>query len=110
MTTRDELAAAAASDPALEVGTRLFEDGSSPRSATWLPGQSAPFRISLPVRDLADHRGPGVYWIGVHALGQDAAGRDGVADGRARTFIPLVDAKAHASVAARRTGARTGTP
>ena len=33
---------------------------------------------------------PGVYWIGVHALGSNADGRDLVADGRARTFIPLV--------------------
>jgi hypothetical protein len=99
MTTRDELAAAAASDPALEVGTRLFKDGQFASIGDLLPGQSTPFRISLPVRDLPITGSPGVYWIGVHALGQDAAGRDGVADGRARTFIPLVDAKAHASVA-----------
>ena len=33
---------------------------------------------------------PGVYWLGVHALGTSAAGRDLVADGRARSFIPLV--------------------
>jgi hypothetical protein len=99
ITTRDDLAAAAASDPALEVGTRLFKDGQFASIGDLLPGQSAPFRISLPVRDLPITGAPGVYWIGVHALGQDAAGRDGVADGRARTFIPLVDAKAHASVA-----------
>ena len=99
MTTRDELATAAASDPALEVGTRLFKDGQFAAIGDLLPGQSAPFRISLPARDLPITGAPGVYWIGVHALGQDAAGRDGVADGRARTFIPLVDAKAHGSVA-----------
>jgi hypothetical protein len=99
MTTRDELAAAAASDPALEVGTRLYKDGQFASIGDLLPGQSAPFRISLPVRDLPISGAPGVYWIGVHALGQDAAGRDGVADGRARTFIPLVDARAHGSVA-----------
>ena len=36
---------------------------------------------------------PGVYWFGVHALGTSAAGRDGVADGRARTFLPYVPPK-----------------
>jgi hypothetical protein len=99
MTTRDELAAAAASDPALEVGTRLFQQGQFAAIGDLLPGQAAPFRISLPVRDLPITRAPGVYWIGVHALGQDAAGRDGVADGRARTFIPLVDPGSRSSVA-----------
>jgi hypothetical protein len=99
MTTRDELAAAAASDPAPEVGTRLFKDGQFAPIGDLLPGQSAPFRISLPARDLPISGAPGVYWIGVHALGQDTAGRDGVADGRARTFIPLVDPKARGSVA-----------
>ena len=34
----------------------------------------------------------GVYWFGVHALGNTDAARDGVADGRARTFLPLVPA------------------
>ena len=32
----------------------------------------------------------GGYGLGVHALGQDAAGRDLNADGRARTFLPWV--------------------
>ena len=36
---------------------------------------------------------PGVYWFGVHALGTNAAGRDAVADGRARTFLPYVPPK-----------------
>ena len=33
---------------------------------------------------------PGVYWFGVHALGEGPDGRDDGADGRARTFLPLV--------------------
>jgi hypothetical protein len=99
MTTREELATAATSDPALEVGPRLFKDGQFAAIGDLLPGQSTPFRISLPVKDLPISGAPGVYWIGVHALGQDAAGRDGVADGRARTFIPLVNGSAHGSVA-----------
>jgi hypothetical protein len=33
----------------------------------------------------------GVYWIGVHVLGgSQSTGRDSIADGRARTFIPQV--------------------
>jgi len=40
-----------------------------------------------------------VYWIGVQALGQNATGRDGIADGRARTFIPLVGEDVRTSVA-----------
>ncbi len=33
---------------------------------------------------------PGVYWFGVHALGDADEPRDDIADGRARTFLPLV--------------------
>lgn len=94
MTTRDQLAEAAASDPEAEVGTRLIEPGQFDPIGDLDPGQSAPFRISLPVKDLIGTEitgEPGVYWIGVHALGQNAEGRDTAADGRARTFIPLVD-------------------
>ena len=44
----------------------------------------------MPRASLGISGDPGVYWIGVHALGANAVGRDLVADGRARTFIPLV--------------------
>lgn len=102
MTTRDQLAEAAASDPATEVGQRLVKAGQFDPIGDLAPGQSAPFRISLPVKDLIGTEitgAPGVYWIGVHALGQNAAGRDLAADGRARTFIPLVDSSEKTSVA-----------
>ena len=33
---------------------------------------------------------PGVYWFGIHALGEGPEPRDATADGRARTFLPLV--------------------
>ncbi len=89
MTTRDEVAAAAASDPATEVGTRLTEVGQFAPIGDLEPGASARFVIRLPVADLPVAGGsPGVYWIGVHALGQNADGRGNI--GRARTFIPLV--------------------
>ncbi len=98
MTSREQLAAAAASDENTEVGTRLFGTGQFDAIGDLAPGQSAPFRIRLPVADLPITRAPGVYWIGVHALGQNVDGRDGVADGRARTFIPLVRDVAPTSV------------
>lgn len=95
---REQLATAAASDPTLEIGNRLYKPGQFDPIGDLDPGQSTSFRISLRVKDLG-LTVPGVYWIGVHALGQNADGRDGVADGRARTFIPLVPKDAHTSVA-----------
>lgn len=89
ITTRDELAAAAATDPETEVGDRIIQVGLFASIGDLAPGQSAPFRIALPVASL--HLSlPGVYWIGVHALGQNTEGRKTL--GRARTFIPLVPA------------------
>jgi hypothetical protein len=89
MTDRDQLAAAAASDPTVEVGTRLTEVGQFAAIGDLAPGQGTRFRISLAVKDLPlAGRTPGVYWIGVLALGEHTAGRE--VGGRARTFIPLV--------------------
>lgn len=98
ITSRDELAAAAQTDETAEVGTRLVEPGEFDPIGDLPPGASAYFRISLPRRVLGITGAPGVYWIGVHALGQNADGRDGVADGRARTFMPLVAPGARTAV------------
>jgi hypothetical protein len=97
MTDRDQLAAAAESDPETEVGTRLYQPGQFAPIGDLAPGQSAPFRIALRVKDLPINHAAGVYWIGVHALGQNAVGRE--VGGRARTFIPLVPDVARTSVA-----------
>ena len=99
ITTRDELAEAAASDPETAVGERLPDEGVAQPIGDLAPGASADFAISVPADELTISGDPGVYWIGVHALGASSAGRDLVADGRARTFIPLVPP----SVARRRT-------
>lgn len=101
MTTRDELAAAALTPLATEVGTRLVEPGQFEALGDLDPGNTRSFRISIPVADLSEQMAgtPGVYWIGVHALGQNTTGRDSLADGRARTFIPLVRGTAKTSVA-----------
>lgn len=98
MTDRDQLAAAAASDPSIEVGTRLTQVGQFATIGDLVPGQTASFRISLKVKDLPlGSRRPGVYWFGVQALGDDTAGRE--VGGRARTFIPLVPDGVQTSVA-----------
>jgi hypothetical protein len=101
MTTRDQLAAAADTDPAAEVGTRLYQVGQYAAIGDLAPGASAAFRISLKARDLVSSGvisgAAGVYWIGVHALGQHEGGRE--VGGRARTFIPLPDPDAQTSVA-----------
>jgi hypothetical protein len=101
LTSRDQLTAAAASDPAVEIGTRLTQVGQFAAIGDLVPGQSTTFTISLKAKDVRSEIAgtPGVYWIGVHALGQNTEGRDPVADGRARTFLPLLPEDAHTSVA-----------
>ena len=90
ITTRDELAAAANTAPDAAVGDRLTDPGTYESVGDLAPGRSAPFSIRIPVKSLVISGDSGVYWIGVHALGTSTEGRDLVADGRARTFIPLV--------------------
>ncbi|MCW2844298.1 MAG: hypothetical protein JWN22_2214 [Nocardioides sp.] len=90
ITTRDELAEAAATAASVAVGERLTDSGTYAAVGDLAPGAQAPFTIRVPVTSLPNSTDPGVYWIGVHALGANVDGRDLVADGRARTFIPLV--------------------
>ena len=52
-------------------------------------GKSTDFSLRIPRSELPIPNQRGVYWVGVHALGTNKLGRDGVADGRARTFAPL---------------------
>jgi hypothetical protein len=98
ITTRDDLAAAAASEPSADVGERLTKIGDFQPVGDLQPGQTASFRIAVPAADLG-LTAPGVYWIGIHALAQSPDGQRSV-QGRDRTFIPLVqDATARTSVA-----------
>lgn len=90
ITTRADLAAAAESDPTTFIGERLYAPHTFQAIGDLSPGDSARFRISLPASALSISGAPGVYWFGVHALGATSAGRDDVADGRARTFLPLM--------------------
>ncbi|MGZ4490645.1 MAG: DUF6049 family protein [Nocardioidaceae bacterium] len=90
ITTSDALAQAGASDPATVVGSRLIGNGLFDKVPDLPPGGSTGYRLSVPRQDLGITGQPGVYWLGVHVLGADPAGQDSVADGRARTFIPLM--------------------
>lgn len=84
-----ELAEAADLDPAEPVGDRITAPGTFDTVTSIAPGDSAQFSIEVTRSDLGVTE-PGVYWFGVHALGESDEPRDGIADGRARTFLPLV--------------------
>lgn len=90
ITSRQELALAAQTPEETAVGQRL--DVFEPLGDLG-PGESATFRLRVPRSELPISGDPGAYWIGVHALGTDSTGRDAVADGRARTFVPLLTAR-----------------
>jgi hypothetical protein len=83
------LTTSAAVEPGADVGPRVTVPDTFYTVAELAPGQTAYFSDSVPVDLLAmDPTTEGVYWIGVHALGDGAVPRDAFADGRARTFIP----------------------
>ena len=88
------VAQAADSDPLTTAsGSRLTGEGQYADLDTIAPGSSRSFTLRIPRKDIAFITAPGVYWIGAQALGTNRAGRDALADGRARTFIPLVAPK-----------------
>jgi len=91
---RADLAAAAASDPTTYIGERLAEDGQFTEIGDLAPDESTPYAVSVNRKDLEISEEPGVYWIGVHILGAGDGPRDLVADGRARSFIPMMEADA----------------
>ena len=90
MRTPAELRAARRIDPLAFVGERITDPGPYAVIDALEPGESASYSFTVD-RDRVAATERGVYWFGVHALGQDTAGRDSTADGRARTFLPLVD-------------------
>ncbi len=90
ITDSTSLAASAAIDPFAYVGDRVTTPGTFATVPFLDPGQSAEFRMTVPRSELTIVA-PGVYWVGVHALGDSpSAARDSVAEGRARTFIPVI--------------------
>jgi hypothetical protein len=88
--TTTALAESVTIDPAEYVGQRVTVPGTFDTVDELAPGQTASFSDSVPVELLETSGEQGVYWIGVHAIGDtEEVPRDGVADGRARTFIPM---------------------
>jgi len=89
VTTPEELAAAAETPVDADVGDRIVEPGTFDNIPALDPGESTSFRIRLPRQDLKVSA-PGVYWFGVHVLGDDGSGSTRVTVGRDRTFLPLI--------------------
>ncbi len=91
ITDQTGLAEADATEQAASVGSRLTQPGLYDEVGDLAPGETKPYRVSVPRSLLGIGPEAGVYWIGVHVLGgSQSTGRDTVADGRARTFIPQV--------------------
>lgn len=92
LTTTSELADAAEVGPTEPVGDRILETGTYDTIDELAPGETESYSLTVPRSVLADHISgdPGVYWFGAHALGFNSDGGDSNADGRARTFLPLV--------------------
>lgn len=90
ITIESDLAAAVASDPRNEVGSRIVDPGLFVAVGDLAAGERTRFRLAVPRSKLGISGSPGVYWLGVHVLGTTDEGRDTSADGRARTFLPLV--------------------
>ncbi|QBX55421.1 hypothetical protein EXE58_08115 [Nocardioides seonyuensis] len=84
-----QLAVSAETDPHADVGPRVTEPGTFDTVDVLEAGQTAEFSLSVPVAELG-FESSGVYWVGVHALGDSSVPRDTAADGRARTFIPFL--------------------
>ena len=71
------------------VGDRITIPGTFDPVGGLAPGETVSYSISLR-RNQLPVSAAGVYWFGAHALGNNDEGRDSVADGRARTLLPLV--------------------
>ena len=100
LTTETELTEASLSDPDQSAGYhRITTYGDFDTVAALPPGDSVRYSLTIPRADLSDGyhtiTAPGVYWFGIQVLGTSPEGRTGTANGRARTFLPLVDPKAH---------------
>ena len=90
MTTAAQLSAAVDSDPDSFIGNRIVESGLYVDVPDLAPGAATSFLLSVPRGQLGISGAAGVYWLGVHVLGTSDEGRLNGADGRARTFLPLV--------------------
>jgi hypothetical protein len=97
ITTESDLVAAARTPSDMQVGERLYGPGLYDQLGDLAPGQQVPYTVSVRRRDLQISGAPGIYWFGIHVLGTVNGIRDAVADGRARTFLPLVPGTARST-------------
>jgi hypothetical protein len=89
ITTTADLAQAARVPLDADVGHRIAVPGTFASIHSLAPGQSAHFKVRLPHATLTA-TSPGVYWFGVHVLGDNGQGGVRVAVGRDRTFLAYV--------------------
>lgn len=89
MTTGAEVRAAAEADPELQVCERTNVFVSIDELA---PGERGRYRIRVPRTELGIPNQAGVYWFNIQVLGTSPEGRPTGSVGRARSFLPLVDA------------------
>ena len=89
MTTPAELAEAAETPSDQDVGGRITTPDTYDTIDSIDPGETAQFSVRVPRSEITV-TDAGVYWFGVHALGEGPDGRIEGADGRARTFLPFV--------------------
>lgn len=89
ITTSAGLSAAARTPVDADVGHRITVPGTFDSIPRLAPGEVAEFAIRLPHSTLPVSV-PGVYWFGVHVLGDNGEGGARVAVGRDRTFLPYV--------------------
>lgn len=89
LTSSAELAATSTTRIDADVGGRITIPGTFDDIGSLAPGETERYSIELK-RNQIQVSAAGVYWFGAHALGNTTEARDGVADGRARTLLPLV--------------------
>jgi hypothetical protein len=89
ITTSEELSEATKTPVDSYVGDRITVPGTFDSIASLAPGEEGSFTVRLPQKTLPVTT-PGVYWFGVHVLGDNGEGGPREAVGRDRTFIPYV--------------------
>ncbi len=99
LSTAQELQDAADSPDTSYIGDRIVEDGAFDSVGDLAPGQSVDYTVEVPYRQLGISGADGVYQLGVQVIGTDADGmRSTTATGRARSFLPSLDATTSAQV------------
>lgn len=93
LTSSADLAATSTTPDDADVGDRITIPGTFDAIGSLAPGETAGFSVQLARDELPVSQG-GAYWFGAHALGNTTEIRDGIADGRARTLLPLVPPEA----------------